>query len=86
MIKIVANKKVHVTLICYTNHFFRYHSDRENWNEDNEYEDDKEDKNDMKDAYDDSTDDNHDRYDEKWIKHRSRYGSAVKRVRGKLLI
>ena len=40
----------------------------------------------MKDANDDSADDNRDRYDEKWIKHRSRYGSAVKRVRGKLLI
>ena len=86
MIKPVADKKVDVTVIYYTNHFSRYHSDREDWNEDNGYGDDKEDKDDTKDANDNSADDNRDRYDEKWIKHRSRYGSAVKRVRGKLLI
>lgn len=84
MIKIVADKNVYLTIICYTSHLFRYHGDRD-WNEDNGYEDDKEDKDDMNDAYDDSADDKRDRYDEKWIKHRPRYGSAVKRVRGKLL-
>ena len=85
MIKIVADKNVYLTTICYTSHLFRYHGDREDWNEDNGYEDDKEDKDDMNDTYDDSADDNRDRYDEKWIKHRPRYGSAVKRVRGKRL-